>query len=293
MSWFCRSVWAVLLVFAAEAATMAAGRHPASGLVLSVNSEGKTMVVSIKAIPGYMEAMAMPFEVRNAKQLEGINPGTMIDFVVVLDTMTSYAEDIRVHLYQGLEPDPLTTRRLKLLSRITTPSSAQPVKMGDLVPNFKLVDQELRKVTLAEFRGKVVTLNFVYTRCTLPNFCFRSSNNFGNLQRRFADRLGRDLVLLTVTFDPLHDQPEVLARYASTWKADPATWHFLTGPADDVRRVCDLFGEDSFQDEGLMNHSLRTAIIDRHGRLAANLEGNEFTAQQLGDLVESTLVNNR
>jgi protein SCO1/2 len=51
-----------------------------------------------------------------------------------------------------------------------------------------------------------------------------------------------------------------------------------------------LFGEDYFPDEALMDHSLHTAIIDRHGRLAANLEGNEFTSTQLGDLVQNLLA---
>jgi protein SCO1/2 len=123
----------------------------------------------------------------------------------------------------------------------------------------------------------------------LPTFCYRTANNFGVLQRRFKERLGRDLVLITVTFDPQRDQPEVLARYARTWKADPATWHFLTGPVSDVRRVTDMFGMDFFPDEGLMNHSLHTAVIDRQRKLVANIEGNQYSAQQLGDLVQSVL----
>ncbi len=94
---------------------------------------------------------------------------------------------------------------------------------------------------------------------------------------------------MTVTFDPVHDTPEVLAQYASQWNADPATWHFLTGPPGDVQRVCHLFGVDFFPDEGLMNHSLHTAIIDRSGKLVANIEGNQFTADQLGDLTQAVL----
>src|SRR4029450_7651272 len=90
-----------------------------------------------------------------------------------------------------------------------------------------------------------------------------------------------------VTFDPVHDTPEVLARYASQWDADPATWHFLTGPGPDVQRVCRLFGVDFFADDGLMNHSLRTAIIDRQGALVANIEGNRFTSDQLADLTKT------
>ncbi len=110
------------------------------------------------------------------------------------------------------------------------------------------------------------------------------------LQRRFKTQLPDDLVLLTVTFDPARDQPEVLATYArESMKADPETWRFLTGATEDVRRVCEWFGVEFFQDEGLMNHSSRTAVIDRDGRLVANIEGNEFTARQLGDLVETVL----
>ena len=101
--------------------------------------------------------------------------------------------------------------------------------------------------------------------------------------------MGRDLVLLTVTFDPAHDRPEVLAGYARIWKADSQTWHFLTGPLDEVQRVCAMFGVGFWQDDGMFTHSLHTAVIDRQGRLAADVEGNQFTARQLGDLVESVL----
>ena len=132
-------------------------------------------------------------------------------------------------------------------------------------------------------------INFVYTNCALPQFCFRIANHFGVLQRRFKDRLAKDLVLLTVTFDPARDGPDAMAKYAKSLNADPQAWRFLTGAVDDVRRVCDLFGVDFFPDEGLMNHSSHTAVIDRHGTLVANLEGNQFTAAQLGDLVDTVL----
>jgi hypothetical protein len=111
----------------------------------------------------------------------------------------------------------------------------------------------------------------------------------GAIDHLHAHSLGRDLVLLTVTFDPQRDQPEALAHYADNWKADPATWHFLTGPNPDVHRVTNMFGMDFFPDEGLMNHSLHTAVIDRSGKLVANIEGNQFTADQLADLVKTVL----
>jgi len=264
-------------------------RYSGRGLILKVDQVHKNVLVSSDAIPGYMEAMTMLYSVRDTKELQGISPGILVDFTLVVEPDTSFVEGIRVHKYQGLEPDPLTARRLKLLNQVANPPTMKAVAIGEAVPNFTLTDQNRGKVVLSNFAGKVIVLNFVYTRCALPNFCFRSSNNLWLLQRRFRQRLGRDLVLLTVTFDPTHDDPVTLAKYAATWKADPKSWHFLTGSADDVHRICDLFGEDFFQDEGLMNHSLHTAIIDRRGKLVANLEGNEFSAQQLADFVEATL----
>ena len=123
----------------------------------------------------------------------------------------------------------------------------------------------------------------------LPEYCIRSSNNFGALQKQFHDRLGKDLVLLTITFDPVHDQPEILREYSKGWKADPENWRFLTGTSPDVQRVCDLFGVNFVPDEGLFAHSLHTAIIGRDGKLVANLEGNEFSAKQFADLLETAL----
>jgi protein SCO1 len=261
-----------------------------SGMVLTVDRAHNSFTASIQAIPGYMPAMAMPFEVPQAKDLDGLVPGAAVEFTLVVDQRSSHVERIRIMRYQSVEQDPLTASRLKLLNQISTGSPAlKPLAVGETVPDFKLTDQKRRSVTLSQLRGKVVAINFIYTSCALPNFCLRIANNFGVLQKRFKTELGRDLVLLTVTFDPVHDTPDVLAQYASQWNADPATWHFLTGAVPDVQRVCHFFGVDFFPDEGLMNHSLHSAIIDRNGKVVANLEGNQFTADQLGDLMQTVL----
>lgn len=135
----------------------------------------------------------------------------------------------------------------------------------------------------------MVALTFAYSRCPNPNYCFRLSTNLSRLSRRFHDLTGRDLVLVTIVIDPDEDQGKALERYADTWKADPAAWHFLTGKLTDVRAVAELFGMNFWNDEGFLTHSFHAVVIDREGRLAANLEGNQFTAEQLGDLVETVL----
>ncbi len=268
---------------------VAAQDYPVTGIVLDVDRSRNVFTVSIQAIPGFVPAMAMPFEVRQAKDLDGLVPGAAVEFVLVVDRDASHAERIRIVRYQSVEQDPLAANRLKLLTEIAGGARPRALALGDAVPDFRLTNQKHRPVALSNLRGRVVAISFVYTSCALPDFCLRIANNFGVLQKRFKARLGRDLVLLTVTFDPVHDTPEVLAQYARRWDADPATWHFLTGPVRDVQRVCHLFGVDSFPDEGLMSHSLHTAILDRRGKLVANLEGNQFTADQLGDLTEAVL----
>lgn len=282
------AVWLVLLLGAA-AAHAAGQQHPASGLVLKIDEPHKTAVISCKTIPGYMEAMTMSLSVPDASDWTALKPGTMVDFVLTVDGSSAHASSVHPHVYQGLEPDPAAAHRLRLLAKGTR-TSASSLSIGDTVPDFVLTGQDGRAVQLSRLRGKIIALNFVYTRCALPNFCVRSTNNFCSLQTRFRKQLKKQLVLLTVTFDPVHDSPEALSGYAQKWKADPHAWHFLTGSEAAIRRVCDLFGEDYFPDEGLMDHSLHTVIIDRQGRLLANLEGNEFTAQQLGDLVQTILA---
>jgi len=236
----------------------------------------------------------MPIAVHNAKTLAGLAPGLMVDFTLVMDKKVSYAESIRVHDFEDLEQQPLAARRLKIIEELETnkASSRSELKVGQRIPSVVLTDQNRREIDLAGFPGKVVLMNFVYTHCPLPDYCFRLSNNLGNVQRRFKKHMGRDLILLSVTLDPVNDQPEVLANYARTWNADP-NWHFLTGAVPEVRRACSMFGVDSWPDEAELMHSLHTVTIDRKGRLSANLEGNQFTARQLGDLVEAMLEQSR
>ena len=265
--------------------------YSASGLVLRTDPDDLSLEISCQAIPGYMEAMVMTFPVRNPQDLDGLKPGMMIDFKLDVRKDAAYAEQIRIHAYENTAQEPMASRQLEILDAATSAASRNMsvLQVGESVPDFTLIDQRRGSVRLSALRGKVVAITFIYTRCPLPNFCFRMSNNFGVLHRRFAGRTGKDLVLLSITFDPEHDQPETLADYARTWAKDDKDWHFLTGPDADVNKICRQFGVSAWQDEGLLTHSLHTVILDRQGRIGANLEGNEYSAKQLGDLVEAII----
>jgi protein SCO1 len=285
----------VLAILLNAGFAFAGQQYPVKGLVLKVDSAHQEIMVSCQAIPGYMEAMAMAFPVQNNKDLDGLVPGAMIDFTLVIDKDAVHAESIHIHGFQSLELDPLEARRLALLNGTLDPSrsAATILNVGQAVPDFTLTDQSRQTVKLSQFAGKVVVISFMYTRCPFPNYCFRLSNNLGRIQKRFSHSMGTELVLLSITFDPVHDQPEVLAKYATTFHADLKGWHFLTGPMHDIQRASHQFGMDFWPEEGLMIHALHTVVIDRQGKLTANLEGNEFTADQLGDLVKTMLDSQR
>lgn len=278
------------LALALLAAAGAEQRYPVTAVVLSVDAPRRRFVASSSAIPGYMDAMVMPFSVRDPALLEGLEPSQIVAFTLVVTADDSWVEGLRPHVYQNFEREPMLADRLALLDAIAHPSAPLPkAALGQPVPDFALVDQANAPVRLSQFAGKVVALNFIYTTCPLPNYCLRLSNHFGVLRTRFETRMGRDVVLLSVTFDPAHDSPEVLAKYAERWAGPRTGWHFLTGPPPDVKRFARALGLNFWPDEGTVTHALHVFVIGRDGLLKADMEGNEYTSQQLGDVVEAQL----
>jgi protein SCO1 len=288
-----RAIWLFLLSALAVTPLWAAEeKHPASGLVLSLDELHHTITMSCQEIPGYMDAMVMTFSLRTAIPAK-LGPGVNINFTMTTAGKATYADDILIQPFESLELDPTQARRLKLMENLTAPTSrARAIEPGGLVPDFSLTDQSNQTVKLSQFAGKVVALTFIYTRCPLPDYCFRLSNNFGQLQKRFRTRMGSDLVLLSVVIDPTHDQPAALTDYARTWNADSRAWHFLTGPLPRIEQMARGFDMSFYPEEALFVHSFHTVLIDRQQKLVANLEGNSFSAKQLGDLVETVLSKN-
>ncbi len=277
-----------LLLFCAPAFA-SSHKYQVSGMLLAAEPSKRTITVSCKEIPGYMDAMVMSFPVHDAALPNGLLPGVNVEFTLIVDKDSSYAEGLQIRPFESLELDPTEARRLSLVEKAnsTRPPSAKVLQVGEPVPDFNLIDQNRDSVSLSQLKGKVVALTFIYTRCPRPDYCVRLSNNFGVLQRRFKSHMGQDLVLLTVVIDPVHDQPNALKSYARTWKTDSRQWHFLTGPIADIQQLCRRFDMSFYRDEGLYVHSFHTVVVSRDGRMVANLEGNDFTAQQLGDLIEA------
>ena len=241
-------------------------QYRVQGVVLRVDRAQPSVTVSHRAIPGYMDAMAMPFQVKRASELDGIAPGSRVRFVL----RGSVASRIRVE----------TT----VIGDVVLPKMPERVAIGSPAPDFTLTDQSGRIVRLSDLRGRPVVVDFIYTRCPMPDVCPRLSANFARLQKRFGEKV----TLLSITLDPEYDTPEVLSDYAHRWRASP-NWLFLTGSPQSIRDVAGRFGVIYWPEEGVLTHTSATAVIGKDGELAALLEGSSYTSQQLLDLVATCL----
>jgi protein SCO1/2 len=241
--------------FLLAAALASAKSYPVDGIVVALDPVARTMLVSHRPIANYMPAMVMPFRVADPADLAPLHPGARIEFRLEVGKQQSIARNVRRAAGGDVEIAPPKDK----------------LRIGDLVP------------ALAEHRGRVVAVNFIYTRCPLPDVCPRLSANFAAMQRKFRDT---DLLLLSVTVDPDYDTPQVLAEYAQRWNADPSRWRFLGG---DQAALAASLGEVYWTDEGSIGHNSVTSIVGRDGRLAAQLEGASFRADQLENLIDHEL----
>ena len=272
-------------------ALCAAERHEARGIVLKTDAAHDLLVISCEAIPGYMDAMEMEFLVQEPKLLFGLKQGMAVNFSIVSHGNELYAEDISEGTTTNFESEPMEAGQLTALNNMLAPAGKQ-LATGDRVPDFSLTDQAGATIHLTQFGGKVVVLTFGYSRCPNPDYCFRLSSNLARVEQRFHSGAGKSFVLMTIMIDPEHDQGAILSQYAGAFKADPASWHFLTGAATKIKQIAAMFGMNFWSVDGLVTHSLHTVIIDRQGRLAVNLDGNRFTPQELCDLV-GTVIDSR
>lgn len=270
---------AIIVALAALALTACVRRYRVEGLVVQVEPARGTMLVSHRAVRGYMPAMVMPFRVETASELSDLSPGDRIAFELRVRKDGAVARDISKSSggLDGVADD------------LAIPDPPDKVSPGAIVPDFSLTDQTGRQVRLSDFRGRVVVVNFIYTRCPLPEVCPRLAASFARLQKRFAEEMGRDLVLFSITLDPQYDTPAVLAEYARKWRADPAGWKLLSGSAVEIEAVARRLGVVYWPEEGLITHTSSTALVGRDGQLIALVEGSSFEPEQLGDLVAEYL----
>ena len=239
--------------------------------VVAAQADGQ-ITVAHEDIPGYMPAMTMPFVLGKGAPAR-LAPGDRIRFRLRVADDWSRAEDIVV---VGREAG--WARAAGGIS----PVAAQRLKRGDVLPAFALITEAGRPFTQADVRGRLTALTFIFTRCPVPEFCPLMMKRFQQLQRDLqADRALRGVRLLSVTLDPAHDTPEVLAEYAKAMGASPERWQFLTGEPAAVEQLTSAFSIHVARTGGFIDHTLATAIVDRDGRLVEVWRGNGWKPAEI------------
>jgi len=281
---FCFLIFA-LFSLAASAQTNQAV-HPAKGVVVSIAPADKTITIKHETIPGYMQAMTMPFEVQDTNELAGLTPGDQVSFRIVIENNHGWIDQIQK---TGARTNtPPTTGPFRHVRDV------EPLDEGDALPDYHFTNQLGQAISTAQFKGQALAITFLFTRCPYPNFCPLMANNFAAAQNKLLTmpNAPTNWHLLTISFDPENDTPEVLRNYAQAHGADPAHSTFATGALIDITAIGDQFGLVFWKEQGsIISHNLRTVVIDASGRVQKIFSGNTWQPEDLvAEMVKASKV---
>jgi len=249
-------------------------RFPIEGQVLAVDRARQEITLKHGDIKGFMPGMTMPFKVTDESVITRTKPGDLIRATLVVADSSGRLENVTATGSAPVPADASTGSRVEMLDA------------GAMAPDASLLDQDGRPRRFSEWRGNTVAVTFVYTRCPLPDFCPLMDRNFAEVQRALqsSGALADTVHLLSVSFDPDHDTPTVLRAHAQRAGSDRRVWTWLTGERDAIETFARAFGVSTVRDDKSppeIVHNLRTAVVDRSGRIASILTGNDWTPETL------------
>jgi protein SCO1/2 len=252
--------------------------YPLRGQILSIGDSRpdgrRELSIKHEDIPGFMPAMSMAYFVKTPSMLDGLQPGDLVNATLVINGSDIHLEAVKKTGHAALAADSRPVRVMEVMDP------------GEQVPDDELVDQEGRTRKLSDWRGKSLAVTFVYTRCPLPDFCPLLDRRFADVQRAIAAdaALAARAHLVSISFDPAHDTPDVIRKHAAARGADPATWSYLTGSRAAIDHVTSRFGVSTIDETDTaqsITHNLRTAIVDPQGRLVKVYSGSEWTVDAI------------
>ena len=265
-----------------------AKRYHLVGTVISIDTAHNSANIDGQEVPGFMAAMAMPYPVHDSKALAALSPGDQITADIVVTDTDTYLENIVV-TKKGTGP-----------ANTTGPTHLpQP---GEKVPDFALINQDGKRIRLRSYQGDVLLVTFVYTRCPFPTFCPLVSRNFAQVyaQLRKDPAIGsKKIRLLSVSFDPKHDTPAALKRYAESFKSTTGRnpfdrWEFAAVPAKELPKVANFFGLYYSVSGDQIVHSLSTSVISPDGTIYKWYDDNTWKPSDLlQDATQSLEQDNR
>lgn len=255
-------------------------RYALKGVVVSFDKGQRQVVIQHEAVQGLMEGMTMGFTLKDESVYDVLRPGDQIQATLVVAGDRSWLEN------------PIITQTTPAAGNAQSPAAVAEPQPGTPFPDFALSNQDGKRITLQQYRGRALLVTFIYTRCPLPDYCTRMSTNFAALARALNDDadLNKSTHLLSVTLDPAYDTPKVLRSYgaAHTEKYEQEKferWELATGQPDEIKRLATFCGLTYMQEGDQIIHALRTALIAPDGKLLKIYRGNEWKPEDvLNDL---------
>jgi protein SCO1/2 len=259
--------------------------YTVNGRVAGIQDSGRTLVVEHEKIPGYMPPMIMPLPVADSSMTTTLAPDDAIQFRMAVSD-----DSVSIIALREL-PDTAVARhpaRTTTPIRSADPGGAQLLQNGDRVPaDLSLMNQAGAPIQIGDYRGQPLVLTFIYTRCPLPTYCPLMSKHFAALQPDLRERYGQNVQLLSISFDPAYDTPEVLREYADRYTDRLDTWTFATGDSTQVQRATELFGVyTQREDRDDITHNLTTALIGPKGHVQRLWRGNDWAPEEVLQAVE-------
>ncbi len=254
--------------------------YSAQGVVEKIEPGLTRVTIHHQAIPGYMMEMTMDFSVRNTNELSGISPKDDITFTLVVGDDVEWIENIR---RIGHSAETMTNSMSKPMG-MTHGLMISELKPGDRLPDYPLTVEDGKHIRFSDYQGRVLAFTFFYTRCPLPDFCPRMNNYFEQARKiLMADtRAPANWQFLSISFDPTFDTPAVLSNYAGVYRGDDTNrWSFAavsTNVLADIALRLDLVVA---RQGDSISHNLRTVVLDPQGRIFRQLDGNQWTPQEL------------
>jgi protein SCO1/2 len=153
------------------------------------------------------------------------------------------------------------------------------VKQGEYIPNFAMIDQHGEFLQIRQLQGKPFVLNFIFTRCTIPTMCPASSIRMADMQDAAREAGLNGLQFVSITFDPAFDSPGILNQYADGYGMESENFHLLTMNQVVVDDLLRQFGILTMEEDGTINHTMATLLVDANGRVAYRKEGATWSTK--------------
>lgn len=249
------------------------------GVLRGIDPTTGQVTVSHDAVPGYMPAMTMNFDLADPAEIKALHSG---------DTFNCRLRVARDHAWieavHREDVQPVANIGTLPVSRSTE------LKVGDSLPETKFINERGETLHLRDFRGKSVAITFIYLRCPLPTYCPLINRNFQAAQTLLVQLgLKERTHFLSISMDAENDTPAQLASFAQAHEADEHSWSFATVPEPALRCLGSAVGLEFERKAGAINHNLRTVVIDPEGKIRRVFRGNTWTPQELAAELRAAL----